>query len=295
MLSFDIVIPTKNRPDDLGRLLVSINSQTELPKNVIIVDQSDIFNKPKGSYKFPINHLHKNSLSGLTAAKNEGIKHSKSEIIYFFDDDIILYNDFFETINQQFESYPDIFGICGRQVNSKSSRFKLAMFNIFHTGCFKDIRKKCNSGFEKVALKSTNILPGGVTGYRQSIFQEFLFDEKFIKYCLGEDMDFSYRVSSKYKLAFSTKALAIHNHSTIGRYNPYDSFSCKVAGYAYFFKKNVSPKLSNILSFYWVETGVLLDALQYSILKFNLDSIKGFFKGIEMVKSGFKNVPFLSI
>jgi len=295
MVSFDVVIPTKNRPNDLDRLLKSINSQTELPKNVIIVDQSDTLIKPKGNYKFPIDHLHENSLSGLTAAKNEGVKHSQSDIIYFFDDDIILYDDFFETINQQFEKYQDIFGICGRQVNSKSSRFKLVMFNMFHKGCFKDIRKKCNSGFEKAALKPTNILPGGITGYRKAVFQEFLFDEKLIKYCLGEDMDFSYRVSSKYKLAFSTKALAIHNHSTIGRYNPYVSFSCKVVGYAYFFKKNVSPTLLNTLSFVWVEVGVLVDALQYSILKLNLDSIKGFFKGIEMVKSGFKNVPFLSI
>lgn len=294
MTKFEVIIPTKNRPEDLTRLLDSIDQQTELPVCVIIVDQSDDFCEIHKTHQFKIKHLFNNKLTGLTAAKNYGIGYTSSEIIYFFDDDIILYPDFFEKINTYFSEHKDIAGICGRQINSKSSRFKLAMFNLFHKGCFKDIRKKCNSGYTTETLKVTNVLPGGITAYRRLVFDEFIFDENLIKYCLGEDMDFSYRVSSKYKLAFATTAHAIHNHSTIGRYNPYESFACKVAGYAYFFKKNVPQKWTNSLSYYWVETGVLFDAIQYMFTKKDTASIRGFIHGLRMVKDNFKNVPFIA-
>lgn len=293
-MNFDVIIPTKNRPNDLMRLLDSIEEQTQLPQNVIIIDQSESFNEIEKKYHYKITHIHNKQLTGLTSAKNEGVRHSSSEILYFFDDDIILYKNFFEIINNQFSSKEDISGICGRQINSKSSRFKIFMFELFHRGCFKDIRKKCNSGYVKEELKETNILPGGITAYRKKIFNEFSFDEHLIKYCLGEDMDFSYRVGQKHKLAFSTTALAIHNHSTIGRYNAYDSFGCKVAGYSYFFHKNISKDAINYMAYCLVEIGVFFDAIQYALTRFDVNSIKGFINGLKMVHSKFKNVPFIA-
>ena len=98
-MNFVVVIPTKNRPDDLDRIIESINHSTELPQKVIIVDQSDTICKTIHSDIYKVEHLHATDVSGLTAAKNEGIKHCESDIIHFFDDDIIVVSNYFEVLN----------------------------------------------------------------------------------------------------------------------------------------------------------------------------------------------------
>lgn len=292
-MNFDVVIPTKNRPEDLDRLIDSINESTVLPSNVIIIDQSVKIEKKICSDKYKVNHIHAKYVTGLCAAKNLGVSHCHSDVIHFFDDDIILDSDYFEIINQHLCNNPDIYGVCGRQKNSKSSRLKLAVFSLFHVGPFRDIRKKCNSGYEQKELVLTNILPGGITAYRKEIFDYFLFDEALIKYCLGEDMDFSYRASKRFKLAFATNALALHNHSQIGRYDPVESYACKVAGYSYFYEKNLSRSLKDRSSYYMVICGLLFDAASYTLKHGNTDAIKGVIKGWKYIKHRYEGVPFL--
>ncbi|KGN70209.1 glycosyltransferase family 2 protein [Porphyromonas sp. COT-239 OH1446] len=292
-MKFDVVIPTKDRPEDLQRILESIEQSSVLPEKVIIVDQSSHIESVLNSSKFVINHLHKPNISGLTMAKNLGVKYCDCELIHFFDDDIIVDHNYFETLNRHFVENPQYKGICGRQRNSKSSRFKLLIFSIFHVGPFHDVRKKCNSGFVSQRLVDTPILPGGVTAYKIEIFQEFQFDETLIRYCLGEDMDFSYRVSRKYPLAFATDAKVLHNHSSIGRYDPVESFACKVAGYSYFYQKNTSRDFVSRVSYALVLLGVLVDAIGFALAKGSFASIVGFLRGLRYVSHRYKGVPFL--
>lgn len=295
MIEFDVVIPTKNRPEDLKRMIASIEIQTQKPKRVVIVDQSLVIKEIFCSFHYEVIHLHAHFVSGLTAAKNLGVSKCTSEVIHFFDDDIILDLDYFEKINNHLEVNPNIYGICGRQKNSKSSRFKLFMFSLFHRGRFTDVRKKCNSGFVNIPLVFTNILPGGITAYRKKVFEKYQFDEALIKYCLGEDMDFSYRVSQEYNLAFATDALALHNHSPIGRYDPKESFACKIAGYSYFYDKNLTKNTYNLLSYLWVLVGVYCDAFSYALCNLNLSSIKGLIKGHIYIRNKYKKVPFIDV
>lgn len=232
-------------------------------------------------------------MTGLTNAKNYGIQFCESEFIHFFDDDLILDNDYFELIQQSFISNPEYFGICGRQKNSKSSKFKVLMFSIFHFGVFQDIRKKANSGYITLKLVPTKILPGGITAYRRELFEKYLFDEVLIKYCQGEDMDFSFRVSQKFPLAFCTEALALHNHSQTGRYNVREAYAAKVVGYHYFYNKNIHKNFVNLISLGMVNIGVILDALNHVFRKRDLGSLIGVAKGYFRIKNNYKNVPFI--
>lgn len=292
---YSVVIPTKNRPDDLRRLCNSLICQTERPTQIVVVDQSSVENviEMQLPSEIELDYLYKPEITGLTQAKNLGIKKCKYDVIYFFDDDIICDANFCEVINNHFKKNPQLYGICGRQKNSKSSRFKVVVFSFFHRGPFKDIRKKCNSGFVKERIVETNVLPGGITAYRREVFNEFSFDELLINYCLGEDMDFSYRVYSKYKLAFATDALALHNHSQVGRYDPVESYACKVAGYAYFNKKNICPNLKNNLAYLLVNFGIIADAGAYLIKNRSFDAFRGYLKGKRYLKKDFKGVPFI--
>ncbi len=292
-MEFDIVIPTKDRPEDLKRLIDSIDNSTKLPKNVIIVDQSFNVLSKIVSNKYNVNHIHAKNITGLCDAKNLGVSFCKSDIIHFFDDDIIVDPDYFEIINRHFEQHPEYCGICGRQKNSKSSIIKIVAFSFFHIGSFKDIRKKCNSGYVKKPLVETNILPGGITAYKRIVFDSFKFDDVLIKYCLGEDMDFSYRVSKKFRLAFATNALALHNHSQIGRYDPLESFACKMAGYSYFYKKNLTSSFLDRFAYTMVLCGVIFDAMSYTFSHRDMDALKGIRKGLHYVRHKFEGVPFI--
>lgn len=292
---FTVVVPTKNRPQDLSNFLNSVALQTLLPKKIVIVDQSNERSNVDFSSVYAglnIEYLYSPELSGLCAAKNYGVGYMEGDYCCFFDDDIILDPDFFEKIFYHFGNNPQYYGICGRQKNSKSSRLKVIAFELFHTGPFRDKRKKCNSGYVKKALVSTSVLPGGITAYRREVFDKYSFDETLIKYCLGEDMDFSYRVSQEYLLAFATDALALHNHSAIGRYDALEAYACKVAGYAYFYKKNV--KNGHKLSLWLVNLGIVFDALVYSLKNHNLVAFRGIKKGKRYVKNNFQGVPFIA-
>lgn len=293
-MMFTVVVPTKNRPQDLANFLSSVQTQTTMPYKVVIVDQSDVKSDVDFVGEYPnlnIKYLYNPNLSGLCAAKNYGIKHMEGEICFFFDDDIILDSDFFEKIVNHFDRNPNYAGICGRQKNSKSSRLKVVAFETFHRGPFRDIRKKCNSGYVNVALVPTNILPGGITAYKREVLEQYSFDETLIKYCLGEDMDFSYRVSQKYPLAFATDALALHNHSVIGRYDVLESYACKVAGYNFFYNKNI--KKGHKLSLWLVHLGIVFDALAYSLKNHNIIALQGIKKGRQYVNNDFHGVPFI--
>lgn len=294
-MKFDVVIPTRNRPDDLNRLVDSIKNQIEKPDKVIIVDQSDEITNRIVSNEFEVEHIHASNVSGLTEAKNKGVEKCHSEIIYFFDDDIILDPDFFQIMNSHFESDPNIYGICGKQKNCKDSLLNILSFSIFHIGAFRDIRRKCNSGYIKDPIVETNIISGGITGYRRDVFNYYSFDEGLVKYCLGEDMDFSYRVSQRFKICFATDAQALHNHSQIGRYDAKESYACKVAGYSYFYKKNLTKTLFNKISLFLVMVGIVLDALYFAAISFNSDSLKGIVKGWKYVRNHYKDVPFIDI
>lgn len=291
-----VVVPTKNRKNDLQRFCDSICKQTVLPDELIIVDQSENATELDVNHLdslIPVKHIHDQSISGLCAAKNVGIKYCNGDVIHFFDDDIILSQNYFETINKHFTEHPEYYGLCGRQQNSVSSKIKLLAFDMFHRGAFKDIRKKCNSGYNKENIVNTRILPGGVTAYRKEVFEKYRFDEVLIRYCFGEDMDFSYRVSFEYKLGFATDALVIHNHSMADRYDAVESFACKMAGYSYFYRKNIEKSILNRLSYLLVNIGIVVDACGYALRNRNLNSLRGLKKGQKYLKEELNGVPFI--
>jgi len=292
--SFSVIIPTKNRYPDLKKCVNSILESDSIPSEIIVVDQSDSFEDIVFEGYNQIKHIKDNEITGLCNAKNIGVENASYDILFFFDDDIIVYKDFFSTILKTFHENENIAGISGKQVNSKSSRLKVSAFNFFHRGPYKDIRKKFNSGFFKEDVIITNVLPGGVTAYRKKVFDDFSFDETLIKYCLGEDFDFSYRVSKKYSLALQQSARVIHNHSLSGRYDAIESFACKVASYYYFLVKNLNGTKKAKHYYNLVRAGLWFDAFFYMVTHFSFASFKGIRKGKKYIKSGLKNVPFIN-
>ena len=97
-LSFSVIIPTFNRADVLGRAIESVLQQSLPAKEIIIVDDgSDDHTRQvvaalQRSAVVPISILYQKN-SGVSAARNNGIRHADGEWIAFLDsDDAWLHN-----------------------------------------------------------------------------------------------------------------------------------------------------------------------------------------------------------
>ena len=87
-LNVSVIIPTYNRKNLLKRALHSVISQTFVPQEIIVVDDgSSDRTKDWVSEKFPdVRYIYQDN-SGVSSARNAGIKEAKGSWIAFLDSD----------------------------------------------------------------------------------------------------------------------------------------------------------------------------------------------------------------
>jgi GT2 family glycosyltransferase len=227
--SHTVVICTKDRIAEVFGFLenLSTTSSFELVR-VIIVENSLskaniqslnqlITNSPKFN-----NVTVLDSLPGLARARNESFSFLNSEIVHFMDDDIYLPTDYFEVVDRAFFENQDIGGLAPYIQNLPLASKK---FNIISVR--KVFQKFLNT--EGKLLKSGRAiwfsgngsnaqvtwLPGCCMVYRLEVIQGFRFEIGLENgplggYALGEDLDFSHRVSKISKLLHLGELSIIH-------------------------------------------------------------------------------------
>ena len=158
--TFDVLIPTIGRRDYLLDVLNNLESQTLLPKNVIIIEQNPdpnsksdldfIYNK-KWSFNIKHQFIHQ---SGACNARNIALELVESEFTFFADDDIVFSNDLLEKTLRTFQNTGNeaLLVACHLQtqvINPEAPK-QFAVFGTSHafvkSSSFNDI--KFNMGFE---------------------------------------------------------------------------------------------------------------------------------------------------
>lgn len=286
------IIPTKDRVDEICRCMHSILKQTLLPHEIIIVDSS------KGTYlhsvlkrNFPssvskIKYIH--SEVSNNAARNIGVRHCSGDIVFFFDDDVVLDSDYIKEVVDVFLNDDDckIGGVMGNIVNTKRDINSLGnkLLRLFFLAHFGNGRY-LPSGFptwihgEKEVMK-TEFLPLTSPAYRRAVFSEFVFDEKLGKlsgYCYLDDVDFCYRVSRRYTLMYTPSAKLEHHLSKTTRVGIAMKKRQWVLNYFYLFKKNMPKRFTNVFAFCFSIFGLII----MTWLEKDLKAIIGLFQGIK--------------
>ena len=113
-MRISVIIPTLNRLDDLKSFVRSLEKQSILPHELIIVDQSsdgrikEYANQYAPKASFAVKYVFTEERS-LTRAKNLGILHldETCKLVAFFDDDIVLFPDYLQEMNVFFEKDED--------------------------------------------------------------------------------------------------------------------------------------------------------------------------------------------
>lgn len=293
------IVPTRNRPQILARLLDSIKEQTVQPDQVIIVDGSD---KPIESEIKP----YLNSLvsyvrvfpPGLTKQRNEGRKALLEDItlLGYLDDDLVLEKKATEEMLNFWETSSDNMGGASFYItNSVSDAHnyhdkKPFLHRFFYISSEVKGQILKSGSNTSVAPLSENIftqwLCGGATIWNRNIFKEFSYDEWYKGYAYFEDVDLSYSVSKKYKLAVIPLARVLHLPPPLKPQRVNAFIKTHVIQQYYFVRKHAELSLPH---FYWFIFGSILISTLSGIRRLSRErfsEVRGYLSGLYEVVSG---------
>lgn len=295
--TFSVVIPTKNRPKELAKVVDSILTQTCLPEQLIIIDQSsqdNVFSeklsKPAAKKNVTLDYIHDETISGLVQAKAVSLKYNCCDYISFFDDDIVLEKNYIENINYIIKKNPYIMGLNGKILNyPKVSLFKSFIYRVAHIGLFKDNRISSQLKSSNICgLIQLNVLSGGLSTWNKSVFDKVQFD-LYNNFHAYEDQEFSIRVkkylSNEFYLVPNAKLY--HNHSSINRSSLIKKYKGDILEVFLIYKKNKDVKMAKI-SLVVLLIGLFFNAIVLSISLKNIRVLNYFFKGF---LNGIKSQP----
>ncbi len=218
------VTPTKDRPEDLRKMLQSLAAQTRTADQVIVVDASyaPVETVVRSINELPIDYLRWSEKPSAAAQRNGGLAliRSDMDLVCFFDDDQILHPDalekmlaFWETVGAEVGGAS--FNMANHEDNRSGRIKKSQLSNTLGLYCSQPGRV-ARSGWQSLYGKverNTEVewLSSQAIVVRRRVLDEFQFDPFFEGYSYLEDVDFSYSVSRKYKLVVVAAARFDHH------------------------------------------------------------------------------------
>lgn len=288
------------RPEPLLKLLQSVKQQTLYPDEILIIDGSTNAATQTILEQHVFDQLHYFKVAanerGLTKQRNYGVERlgATVEVVCFLDDDTVLESDYFEQIINTYALHPEALGVGGYIINETASEFVGYNYQPTSKEYYFDgwkqkdgsrfvLRKKlgldsdCPPGYSSMYShgRSVGFLPpsgkiypvemlmGGVSSFRKTVFEKIQFSTYFEGYGLYEDADFTLRVAKIGKLYLNTSAKLNHYHDASGRPNQYQYGEMVVRNGWYVWRvKNPSPQLKDQLK--WHAITILLTLIRFS-------------------------------
>jgi len=212
-----IIIPTKNRIKYLKQCLNSLLKQSYKGKfEIIIIDDgsTEIYSKKykriiKNTNSSKIKYIRQNCL-GPGIARNNGVKHSKGNIIVFMDDDCTAPKSWLSNIAQNFSKDRHL-SILGGPVILKFD--KTSPFNKLNDYFFKKKKKLKSRYYSNCIFLPFNTLITANFAIRKTHFNKLRGFEKKYSY-LADDVSIFYKaLSQKNKILFNKNIYVFHLYS----------------------------------------------------------------------------------
>lgn len=212
-----IVVPTKDRPDDMRSLLHSVRAQTRKPDQLIVVDGSN------PDIRFVLDEFPDLSIDyvrvfppSLAKQRNAGMARMRADIAFagYLDDDIVLEPDALENMMSFWErADADIGGACFNITNSPLPRFvglkSLFWIDSRYPGRVLPSGFVSTPGFQDADME-TQWLCGGATIWRREVIDAYSYDDWYQGMGFMEDIDYSFGVHEKYRLVLVASARLAH-------------------------------------------------------------------------------------
>jgi len=230
--SHAVIIPTRNRPQDVRRCLTAVMAQSPLPVEVIVVDSSDSnatqsvvteFCASSDRVKQAVRFL-RSDVVGIPVQRNLGVENTSGHIVHFLDDDSLPEPGYLSAIEAAFAEDAQVGGVGGcvtnmpRRTFSRPERFFLIGSNtpgsVLSSG-------NCAPTWSITARRYVDWLEGCSMSFRREVFVEHSFDPNLSGYAMGEDVEFSYRIAQSWKLLSIPDARLLHTKSPLERTDNY--------------------------------------------------------------------------
>lgn len=240
-----IVVPNWNGSDVIVDCIESINKQTLRPFEVIVVDNGSIDDSvDEIRNKFPhvkLIELEKNI--GFAGGVNVGIKASKGDYVFLFNNDAELEKDAIkELISTAIKENSDITQCViltdnGKLIDSVGDEY--SNWGLPYPGMRNQPSAKVPNHDKEIFSAS-----GGASLYKKSLFKELgYFDEAFFAYY--EDVDISMRAKLlRKKILLSSKAIVHHKMNYTANKVPGFGREMAIKNSHYLYWKNVPFPLS---------------------------------------------------
>ena len=272
------VVPTKDRPHELRRMLASVQAQSVHPTQIIVVDgsTSPCEEISRGFPGLTIQYLRVFPPS-LSKQRNAGMAAVDPSITLagYLDDDLVIEPGAIEAMLRFWEKAgEDVGGARFNIVNEDLPRavWIKSLFLLESQKRGDMLRSGYQTAIGRVA-KDTYVrwLSGGVTLWRRRVIDEFAYDEWFQGTGYLEDVDYSYRVGKRYKLVVVANAQVQHLTHPVRKDSNYVLGKWQAVNRFYFVKKHRDFFL--LLS-YWSALGELLLNLGTAIRQIDSGRLK---------------------
>ena len=287
--SASVIICTRNRRDDIVACLNSLASQTYTDFELIVVDSSDtslsvdpLFSQAVHVFKAAYTYVR--SDPGLTVQRNKGIRLAAGDIVYFFDDDVILADHYLEVMQETFMQHPAYVGGMGSITNMQrqSSWFWQIIYATFllprdyASGCF-TLSGMPTHAYGSTSFKTIECVGGCCMAFRRSMLTTHFFDEQLKRYAYMEDCDISWRIAQEGSLFYQPAARLAHNNSPVARDAAIENRAMFMRNYRYLYAKNVYPQNRfSLLAHWWSIVGLFFVAM---VLR-DTASLRGYVQGL---------------
>jgi len=224
-----LIIPTRNRPDLLRRLLANLEELSLKPDVIIIVDSSDAGKNFELKSEFINIHQIMTGYKSAAIQRNIGLDHldnyNKAEdirFISFLDDDVMVPNDYFDLVLRGITQTNDCVGLSGIATTSEDAKTRIRRNRLTDW-----IGITGNPG--ALTGAAINISPFGLTiksevdwligcsTWKAMIFQNLRFEHDFFGQSIFEDVIISVRARKLGKLICDPSIVLQHDLATEGR------------------------------------------------------------------------------
>jgi cellulose synthase/poly-beta-1,6-N-acetylglucosamine synthase-like glycosyltransferase len=261
------------------------------------VDSSDanLLEQYLKTVSLPVVLKYFHSQPGLTLQRNVGVRGSTGDLIFFFDDDTELHENYLANIEAVF-ARNDLRGlgaVGGRLENLYGNkpmtlrfRLEILIFSFLRfifgldgpgNGRF---RLSGAATFPHHLMRERYIecLSGGLMAFRREVFEKIRFDEGLPGYGLMEDWSISKNVlDAGYRIYYQPTAFLIHKESPQNRFDYFRWAEMYVINYDYLFSKNWRRDWFRIPFYYWALLGFIVINLH------SPDALRGAMSGLKKV------------
>lgn len=213
------VVPTKDRAEDLTKLLASLSAQTQMPGQIVIVDGGDapVDGVVARHPDLPITYVREYPPS-LARQRNAGMAALDPGIAVagYLDDDLELAPDATERMATFWREASNAVGGAAFTIVNQPLRGRISgLLSDFFLLNGRAQGRVLASGFAtsiqpRDTTDRTDWLYGGATMWRRQVIDEFDYDEWYIGHGYLEDLDYSHRVAQRYELYVVADARCWH-------------------------------------------------------------------------------------